>query len=63
VLADDPFISFDSYSSMPPIDQNLMAVQNYMNDPNMGMWPYMNNFDLDQGWNWFGDSGLPAQAP
>ena len=63
VFACDPFTAFDSYTTMPIDDQSLECVQNYMNDPNMGMWPYMNNFDLDQGWNWFGSEvNIPTQA-
>lgn len=63
VLADDPFIAFDSYTTMAPTDPNLSAVQNYMNDPSFGLWPYVTNFDLDQGWNWFGSEGMPPPQP
>lgn len=62
VFADDPFISFDSYTTMPMNDQGLTGVPNYMNDPNTGMWPVMNNFDLDQSWNWFSNEvNMPQQ--
>lgn len=73
VVADDPFISFDSYMAVPPIGSagmNMDELHNGMTPgigagvgPEMsgmvGGFPWLNaGFDLDTSWNWFGAEGV-----